>query len=160
MSAAPNKYIEHITEIDAPIEEVWSAIIDIKDWSWNKWTRLEADAEPAKGVKGKLLASFDGNDEWKTFDFEFGEIDPESRVFTWLGNVGPGGCLFHGYHTMRLEVIDKEEVTASTCTRLIHTETFRGVLPLFRMGLPFKKIDRNYLLMNENLKEFIEGIDS
>jgi len=147
----PNKYIQHITEIDAPIDEIWSAITDIKDWSWNKWTRLKADAEPAKGVKGKLLASFDGNDEWKTFDFEFGKIDPESHTFTWLGNVGPGGSLFHGYHTMRLEVINERR------TRLIHTEKFRGILPCLHMGLPFKKIDRNYLFMNNNLKAFVES---
>ena len=33
---ALNERIEHITEIHAPIEKVWEALIDIDNWDWNK----------------------------------------------------------------------------------------------------------------------------
>jgi len=65
--------------------------------------------------------------------------------------VGPGGCLFSGYHTMRLE-----EVNEGGKTRLIHREVFRGVLVELGLGLPYDTLDRNYLRMNEALKECVE----
>merc|ERR1719411_2303046 len=93
--------IKHITEINAPVDTVWEILIDINDWDWNKWTRLETSGkEPTEGVKGKLKASYEGNDEWKIFDFTFGEVNAKTYVLTWFGTVGPSGCLFSGYHTM------------------------------------------------------------
>ena len=39
----PSRFdIEHVTEINAPIERVWDALIAIDNWNWNKWTKLEA----------------------------------------------------------------------------------------------------------------------
>jgi len=71
--SSPNKFIKHVTEIDAPISLVWAALIDVNNWDWNKWTRLEAE-NVSEGHKGKLMASFEGNNEWETFDFIFGSI--------------------------------------------------------------------------------------
>ena len=155
MSPSPNKKIEHITEIHAPVDKVWGAMIDIDDWSWNKWTRLNAE-KAEEGIKGKLKASYEGDDNWeKPFDFEFGEVNHKSYVLTWFGNIGPGGCIFNGYHTMRLEVIEGKDGDSNS-TRLIHTENFGGILPYFSLVLPFATLDRNYLLMNESLKEYVE----
>ena len=94
--------------------------------------------------------SYDGNDEWETFDFNFGEVSSKDYILQWLGNVGPSGCLFSGVHTMELEVISKHQ------TRLIHSEKFGGLLPALGLGLPYETLDRNYLLMNESLKKFVE----
>lgn len=154
-STSPNKNIEHITEIDAPIDEVWSAIINIHDWSWNKWTRLDAE-KAEEGIRGKLRASYEGDDKWETFDFEFGEVNSKSYILIWFGKVA-GGCLFSGFHTMRLEVINEGRDGPSTRTRLIHTEKFGGMLPALGLGLPYDTLDRNYLLMNKSLKEVIEN---
>lgn len=155
----PNVKIEHTTVINCPIEQVWNALIDTDDWKWNKWTRLEAELAPEKGLRGKLHASYEGNDEWKTFNFTFGEVDHRNKSLSWYGSVGPRGYLFHGYHTIKLEVIDKEQdsKTFSHYTRLVHTETFKGILPRLGLGLPYDKLQRNYLLMNEALKKFVEG---
>lgn len=153
----PNKQIEHITLINAPIESVWNALFDINDWSWNKWTRLDAKEAPAEGNKGKLKASYEGNDEWETFDFTFGKVDPGSFTLSWLGSIGPCGSIFCGRHTMRLEEVAEMSVGSSPCTRLIHIERFSGMLPALGVGLPYKILNRNYLLMNESLKEFVEG---
>ncbi len=155
MSPSPNTKIEHITTINAPIEEVWEKLIDIQTWkTWNKWTLLNADGA-VTGTNGKLMASFDGNDEWKSFDFTFGEVDSQTHTLCWFGSVGPRGCLFHGYHTMKLEEI-KCKNDGPSATRLIHTEKFHGILPRFGMGLPYQKLNRNYQLMNEALKTSIE----
>ena len=147
----PHQTIEHITTIDAPIDEVWRALFDVNDWSWNKWTKLEAGI-PAIGLKGTLRACYEGdNKDWITFPFEFAEVDPDRYILAWKGSVGPfDGCLFRGYHTMRLEKI------SMTQTRLIHKEVFGGLLPCLRLGLPYTKLDRNYRLMNEALKEHVE----
>mmetsp|Transcript_20503 Transcript_20503/g.24647 ORF Transcript_20503/g.24647 Transcript_20503/m.24647 type:complete len:155 (+) Transcript_20503:140-604(+) len=146
----PNVKIEHITEINAPIEKVWGTLRNIQDWKWNKWTRLQAE-KAEEGIQGKLVYSVEGNEKWETADFTFGEVDNYS--ITWFGSVGPSGCLFYGYHTMKLEPMNN---SASPQTKLIHTENFSGLLPRLWLGLPYDKLDRNYLLMNEALKKFAE----
>jgi len=161
----PHQKIEHVTIIHAPIETVWKALLDVNDWSWNKWTKLEAGT-PAVGLQGTLMAYYEGNDkDWQAFAFEFAEVDSKSHTLAWKGSVGPfDGCLFHGYHTMRLVVPSTRTTTTTTTvstnapneTKLIHTEVFGGLLPILRLGLPYSKLDRNYRLMNEALKEFVE----
>ena len=145
--------IYHKTEIDAPIEKTWNALLDIKHWDWNKWTKLEAN-KVSTGTKGKLKASYDGNDVWKTFDFTFDEVNSKHYILSWFGDVGPSGCLFSGYHTMQLE---KGGPDADEKTILIHHERFNGLLPALGLGLPYKKLDRNYRFMNEEFKKFVEN---
>mmetsp|Transcript_18795 Transcript_18795/g.54121 ORF Transcript_18795/g.54121 Transcript_18795/m.54121 type:complete len:175 (+) Transcript_18795:135-659(+) len=160
-SVSPNKKIEHITRIQAPIETIWSALIDVHDWSWNKWTKLEIEAsqQPKEEMQGKLRASYEGNDEWETFDFTFGEIvsGPKEYVLTWRGSVGPSGCLFRGNHSIRLVEENANHTNGMKWTKLVHLEHFGGILPALGLGLPYETLDRNYLLMNEALKEFVEG---
>jgi hypothetical protein len=143
--------ISHTTIISAPIDQIWKALIDIDDWKWNKWTRLEA-SQAKTGVTGKLKGCYEGNDQdWETFNFFFGEISQENHLLTWKGKVA-GGVLFSGHHTMELEKIDDQT------TRLIHEERFGGLLPMLNLGLPYKTLDRNYLLMNKALKAHVEGM--
>jgi hypothetical protein len=155
--------ITHVTEIEAPIEFVWKALFDLDDWKhWNKWTLLSTRVPgitPSEGVSGMLKACYDGNDKnWQTFDFVFGEIlhgdsddddDDNSRLLTWRGSVA-GGYIFSGHHTMQLDRM------STTNTKLIHAEVFGGVLPIIGFGLPYKKLDRNYLLINESFKAYVE----
>ncbi|KAL7550277.1 hypothetical protein ACHAWF_013515 [Thalassiosira exigua] len=140
--------ISHETTIDAPVDEVWKELIAIDGWEWNRWTKLQAEA-PKEGVRGKLLASYEGDEVWKEYDFRFGRVSESEHLLTWTGSVGPRGCLFSGCHTMRLEAIGDR-------TRLLHRERFGGLLPMLGLGLPYKTLDRNYLLMNESLKKFME----
>ena len=140
--------ISHETIIDAPIDLVWKELIAIDDWDWNKWTKLKA-SKPVEGTKGKLMASYEGDDKWQEYDFEFGPVSESTHLLTWKGAVA-GGCLFSGYHTMQLESVNNKQ------TKLIHQEQFRGMLPAIGLGLPYKTLKRNYLLMNESLKETVE----
>ena len=141
--------ISHETLIDAPVEKVWEAIVSIDDWEWNKWTKLVANSGAKTGEKGKLKASYEGDDKWETFDFAFGEVNEDKHLLEWEGSVA-GGILFKGRHHMRLEAAMPNQ------TRLEHKEKFGGLLPMLGLGLPYKTLDRNYLLMNEALKEHVE----
>lgn len=144
-----SRNIKHITDIAMPIDQVWDSLVDIDHWNWNLWTKLQA-TEAKNGNKGKLQACYKGDDiEWKTFDFTFGPV--EKYLLTWIGSVGPRGCLFYACHTMKLEKIDE------TATRLVHEEEFSGLLPKVGMGLPFKQLDQNYLKMNNAFKAYIEA---
>lgn len=142
--------ISHETIIKAPIDKVWKELIAIENWEWNRWTKLKAE-KPVEGVKGKLMASYEGDDQWEEFDFEFGTVSESQHLLTWLGSVGPSGCLFSGHHTMQLEAINDNE------TRLHHREQFGGILPMIGAGLPYKTLNRNYRLMNESLKMCVEA---
>mmetsp|Transcript_10485 Transcript_10485/g.14693 ORF Transcript_10485/g.14693 Transcript_10485/m.14693 type:complete len:162 (-) Transcript_10485:434-919(-) len=151
---APKRTIRHTTDIDAPIEEVWASLVDIDSWKeWNKWTTLQAEPVQA-GTNGKLFACFDGDGKnIKEYDFYFTQVNSEHFVLEWGGRVGPGGTLFRGSHSMSLH---KNEANADGTT-LVHEEIFGGLLPKLGMGLPYKTLDRNYLLMNNALKEHIES---
>merc|ERR1719350_2662027 len=105
-------------------------MIDTQDWSWNKWTRLDTKTDPpAAGLQGTLKACYEGDDNCQDFDFEFAEVDNQNHVLAWKGSVGCNGCLFNGYHQMRLEQVTADE------TKLTHTEEFGGLLPALKMGL-------------------------
>ncbi len=168
-------FIEHVTEINVPIQVVWEALIDLENWDkWNKWFRLEpspADVDNGTdtgtgtdtaigtvvtGTKVKVYSCFDGDDkEWNSFDCIFREVDRENNILSWFSNIGPDGCFFSACHTMRLEPISGEGEEEGK-TRLIHTEQFGGIMAMLLIWMIFKKLDRNYLLANESLKAFVE----
>lgn len=144
--------IKHVTDIAAPIDQVWARLVNTDHWEWNRWTKLEAP-KVQTGTTGKLHACYNGNDEkWETFDFTFGPVVEDQHILTWFGSVGPRGSLFYGYHTMQLEKISEGT------TRLTHQEKFSGLLPFLGVGLPYKQLDSNYLKMNEALKEHVEAM--
>lgn len=156
-----HRTISHTIEIDAPLEDVSKCLFDLNEWNeWNKWTLLatkDLKVAAKSGDPGILKACYEGNNQdWQTFDFVFGEIRNDStanqkdRLLTWQGSV-LGGCLFSGHHTIRLVTMGENK------TKMIHTETFGGVLPAMRMGLPYNKLNRNYRLINEAFKAHVEA---
>lgn len=145
--------IEHITTIACPVDEVWSALLDLENWeTWNDWTTLEPATTVKEGAKGKLKACYEGDGvKFEYFNFEFGPVDKKQYILTWFGRVGPCGSLFQGYHTMKLEAVN------NSATKLIHKENFRGLLPFIGLGLPYRKLKINYLKMNMALKKYLEN---
>jgi len=149
---SPSRWnILHKTQVNAPIDEVWDPLIDIDNWEWNKWTKLKAD-EASTGTSGTLLASYEGNGIYEEFDFTFGEVNAETYSMNWFGDLGPSGIIFHGDHTIKLE-----EGPDPDTTNIIHTEQFTGLGPILGIGLPYETLDRNYLLMNEALRDYVEN---
>jgi hypothetical protein len=85
MFFSPSRWnIEHVSVIDAPIDKVWSELVKIDEWEWNKWTKLEAESATT-GTAGKLKAAYDGDDRWETFDFNFGEVNKDTHLLEWGG---------------------------------------------------------------------------
>jgi hypothetical protein len=170
--------MEDVTIIDAPIDMVWDALYDIDDWKWNAWTRLavvganqqeqqqqqqqqsqaSTKNKPQENFKGKLLACYKGDDQqWEVFDCVFGPVSVDDHLLTWMGSVGPRGCLLHSYHTMQLFAMDGDDNNNNNKTRLVHKEVFGGLLPALGVGLPYKQLNRNFLKMSVALKNHIES---
>ena len=59
--------------------------------------------------------------------------------------------MFNGNHWMQLKKVSETE------TELDHSEDFTGLLPALNLGMPFKKVERNYGLINKALKEKVES---
>ena len=109
---------------------------------------------PNQSPKCKMRASFKGDDEWVEYDCILAEVDPKTYTLSWSGSVA-GGCLFSGYHTMRLETV---HIDNSEWVRLTHTEKFGGILPALSLGLDYNIWwNKNYLLlMNTSFKSCVE----
>jgi hypothetical protein len=150
-----NRKIEYITDIEAPIEDVWKVLIDVNDWSWNKWAAIEAGA-PTAGLKGHIRICVEGDGKkWETFPFEFVEVNRTEHVLSWTGpSYGPiGACCFKGYHVMKLEKV------SATTTRFVHSENLTGIVPLLFWGTSmFVNLDTAFRLQNEALKAHVEHL--
>eukprot|EP00282_Hemiselmis_andersenii_P023900 CAMPEP_0172020944 /NCGR_PEP_ID=MMETSP1041-20130122/13453_1 /TAXON_ID=464988 /ORGANISM="Hemiselmis andersenii, Strain CCMP439" /LENGTH=149 /DNA_ID=CAMNT_0012676245 /DNA_START=89 /DNA_END=538 /DNA_ORIENTATION=- len=142
--------VRHEVTINAPIAAVWKEVIDLPGWKkWSKWTVLEG-MDTAQVGPATLQASFDGDGVWKKFACNIAEVDHASYLLRWTGKVA-GGCLFDGNHWMSF----KE--TSPGVTTMYHCEDFNGMLPALGIGMPFKKVDANYLKMCQALKAHVEG---
>jgi hypothetical protein len=51
----------------------------------------------------------------------------------------------------------KLKKTSEKTTQLIHTEAFGGLLPMLGLGLPYKKLNENYLKINMAFKDHVEA---
>jgi len=148
------------TEIAAPIDRVWEALLDFDSWSeWSEWTVFEGVEQPAQsGSTGTLVVHFDGKGSAEQrYPFSFKEIDGEQHLLNWHGSV-LGGYLFYGNHWMRLK--EGPSTDGQPMTILEHGEDMMGLLPALGLAMPYAKVRRNYKLMNEELKSFIEGNDT
>lgn len=144
------RQIRHETDIAAPADAVWAILVDMTNWhTWNAYTTFEA-LEVKAGATVTLRFSVDGDGKSQTASCTLHEVDADKLILRWGGGLGP---LLQGNHWLRLE-----RRGSNTC-RLFHGEDFTGLLPALNVGLPYAKLDRNYLLMNEALQARAEGRD-
>lgn len=150
-----DRNIEYVTEIEAPIEDVWKVLIDVNDWSWNKWIAIEAGT-PTAGLKGHIRICLEGDGKkWETFPFEFVDVNRTDHVLSWTGPAyGPMGAFcFKGYHVMKLERV------SATTTRFVHSEVFSGIMPFLCWGTGFfANLETTFRLQNEALKAHAEAL--
>lgn len=137
-------------EIDASITDVWAVVSDLGNWSsWSKWTWFE-DVESRSGTTATLVVSFDGNEKLTRYaGTKIVAVDGENFFLNWRGTVPCG--LFYGNHWIQLiKVTDNK-------TLVQHYEDFSGMLPALGIGMPYKKVERNYGLINNALKARVEA---
>lgn len=135
------------SEIDAPPELVWRALIDLPRFrEWNPFIRA-ASGKPALGarlrmrVRPSLRVPLVFRPKVTVCD--------ENRELRWRGHfVRP--WIGAGDHTFSLEPIGKDR------TRFVQRETFTGLIPAFLARLIEREARRGFELMNAALKARVE----
>lgn len=134
--------------IAATPERIWDSFTDFAAYpQWNPFIRsLEGEVKPNGRIRVQLVPP---GQKGMTFRPRVVAFDRNSR-FEWLGHLlFPG--LFDGKH--RFELIANEDGT----TTFIQSEDFRGILvPFLKKMLHGPTLD-GFRLMNEALKERVEG---
>lgn len=115
-----SRTVQTTIELDAPPGVVWAVLTDLDRWvEWNPFATAQGRAEVGERLVVRLTGGAGGRGV--TFKPRVTAADPGVR-FAWLGSLGPRG-LFDGEHSFRLEPLD-----GGARTRLLHGETFTGVL--------------------------------
>jgi hypothetical protein len=132
--------------IDAPVEEVWSVLVDFNSWeTWNDFIPIvEGNLQVGERLRIKVVSP-----GLKPMNF-----NPEVYVVEPIEAIVWGGSflkiIYRGDHTFLLEPIPEGK------TRFRQIERFRGPMVLF-MGSMIKKTKLGYHQMNLALKEQVEN---
>lgn len=141
-SDLPEKNIHTEIVINSSPSEVWNVLADNSSYpSWNPY-HVQVEGTLKVGETLDVYINKPNGEEIHVRPVVM-ELVP-NRLLVWGGGVSG---IFKGVHTFELQEI------ASSKTRLIHKETFRGA------AIPFASldaIDEGYTLMNKALKEEAE----
>ena len=142
------KKIETAIEINAPLEKVWSTLMNHKEYpNWNPFVKTITGSV----IVGEKLATTIQLEGKKPMSFKpIVLVNETNQEFRWKGKMFVNG-LFDGEHYFVLEKIDAEK------TRFIHGEQFSG----FLTGVILKMIQegtiRGFKAMNTALKIRVES---
>lgn len=129
-------------ELDAPPEEIWHVLTDTAAHSaWNPFiTEFNGDLEVGNRIDVRIAPP---GGKPMSFHPTVTDVEP-GRKLAWLGHfLVPG--LFDGSHSFTLEPLPDGR------TRLVQSETFRGVLVWFS-GRLLQKTEAGFAAMNEALR--------
>lgn len=135
-------------EIDAPIEKVWTTVIDFPSYkNWNSQLEyMGGTVKPDGQLHLKLSAQGASPYEFKPKISHW----QENKKFAWLAITG-FPRVFDGEHFFELEQ------TKENKTLVINREEYRGVLSLMMKNLPMmKSAPDGFKKMNSELKNYIE----
>ncbi len=139
------RIIDTSIDIDAPPEEVWSAIVDFNSWeSWNDFIPIvEGNLKVGERICIKVVPP---GLKPMIFNPEVFDIRPIETI-VWGGSFLK--IIYRGDHTFLFESIPDGK------TRFRQIERFMGPMVLF-MGGMIKKTEAGYHQMNLALKEQVE----
>lgn len=138
------------TEIDisAPQAKVWSIVTDIN--KWQEWSPIINSSQGVASLGSTLSITMMSEDEGKDgpkYSPKIIQFD-ESNYFHWRAH------MMASFVFTNDKIIELKETSSGT--KVIHTETFKGLLtPLFR-GQAEKNIPAMLNSMNAALKELAE----
>ena len=141
-----NKHIQTEIVIHASREKVWQILTNFQAYpTWNPFIiRIEGTLQPGAKLKNTLR----NGDGTMTFTPVITQVK-EQESFAWLGSLFVKG-LFDGLHSFTIEDAGSNHV------KLIHAESFSGLLS----GYILKKIGTatrdNFIRMNVAIKELAE----
>ena len=134
--------------IDASPQAVWAQLTDLDGYeSWNPFVV----ASRGEVVVGQRLVNRlqPPGGRAQTFKPTVTVVEP-GRTFEWLGRLGLPG-IFDGRHRFDLES------TADGGTRLVHRESFSGLLVPFMRRMLDTTTREGFELMNQALKARVES---
>lgn len=133
------------TELDAPPERVWAALLDLP--SWPNWATFHPEAEGPIEVGGRLVMHFHVRSLAVAGRAKFFAVEPE-RSLWWRGGFGPLVRIEHGFDLTP---------TASGGTRLVHEERFGGWLAPVVVKAIGAEQPGKYARVNEALGRYLAG---
>ncbi|MBD1371060.1 SRPBCC domain-containing protein [Hazenella sp. IB182357] len=141
------KEIKTTIEINASKEVVWTHLMDVVSYpEWNPFMKITGELKVGERIQVEISPP-----QAKKMTFRPKVlVREEMKELRWLGRVLLPG-IFDGEHIFEIEEMDHNHVI------LVHREIFKGILVPFMK----KQLDQNtkqgFILMNEALKEHIEG---
>jgi hypothetical protein len=132
-------------EIAAPPQAVWAVLVDLSRYpDWNPLFR-EATGEIATGKRIRLRSVHPANGRMMTVNAKIVSADPGTEL-RWASSL-PG--IISGEHSFRLTAADGG-------TRLVQSETFRGLLVPFS-GKVLARAQASFGSLNEAIKKRAEA---
>ena len=132
-------------EIAAPPQAVWAVLVDLSRYpDWNPLFR-EATGEIATGKRIRLRSVHPANGRMMTVKAKIVSADPGTEL-RWASSL-PG--IISGEHSFRLTAADGG-------TRLVQSETFRGLLVPFS-GKVLTRAQASFGSLNEAIKKRAEA---
>ena len=142
------KHISTSITIKASAKDVWQVFTNFEAYpSWNPFMRsIEGPLEVGSTLKVTLQT---GDSKTMTFRPKILSYEEGSNL-TWLGHfLIPG--IFDGEHSFEIHPQSKGLV------QFIQKESFKGILVPFTASM-IAKTEQNFQLMNQALKEHVEGL--
>lgn len=134
--------------IQAPIEKIWSILLDFSAYSaWNPFIR-QIDGQSQ--IDQQLTVTIQPPPGKKLMQFKPRILSMSNYELRWLGTIWRPG-IFDGVHSFKLEQSLNNKV------KFVHSEKFSGLIhkPLFAMiG---KSTEAGFISMNQALKERAEA---
>ena len=140
---------EIMTEIiiNSPSQKIYEILTNLSDYE--KWNPFIIKSEGIVGVGNRIKNTMKNGDKNIVFKPKILEADGEKK-FAWLGSFGMKG-IFDGYHYFYLKPIDGNKVL------FIHGEKFSGIFARLILNKIRKQTHRNFIMMNEAIKELAEN---
>ncbi len=135
-------------EISAPPSKVWSIIMDIDNWQ--EWSPIINESNGTASVGSKLNITMIGKEEGKDgpkYNPIITELE-EPNYFRWRAH------MLAGFIFTNDKILELEETNSGT--RLIHKETFSGLLAPIFCGQMEKGVPPMLNSMNKALKDLVE----
>lgn len=142
------KSIRTEININAPIETVWSILMDFKNYpNWNPFIHITGKAAVGQQLSNTIFLE---GQQPQTFKPTVLTVVPE-KTLRWEGNLLIKG-IFDGEHYFQLEKVNANQ------TKLIHGENFKGVISGLLLKMVGDATKDGFKKMNQALKAQCEMV--
>ncbi|MDA8792135.1 SRPBCC domain-containing protein [Bacteriovoracaceae bacterium] len=150
LSGKETRVVTTEIEISASPDEVWMVLANIE--GWKDWSPIIKDSKGNAALEEKLIITMSGHNgkegkAGQTYEPVITNFE-ESKNITWTANMMADFIMTNG------KVLELEET--STGTKLVHKETFSGMMVPLMWGMVEQNVPKMLDSMNEALKNVVE----